>query len=105
MLQIPMARHDPVRAGQEHADRDGDDQRLGLGRRSGPPLDQIGEARNPDEESEAKADDRDDRPEDGEGETRAHPYLGTGRRGHALPRGRTVAETKDWSQFATLAWV
>src|SRR5439155_1314675 len=71
--------------------RDTDDQRLGLGRRSGPTLDQIGEARNPDEESEAKADDRDDRPEDGEGETRAHPYLGTGRRGHALPRGRTLA--------------
>src|SRR5947199_267993 len=52
---------------------------------------QIGEARNADEESEGKADDRDDRPEDGEGETRAHPYLGTGRRGHALPRGRTLA--------------
>src|SRR5438477_4174632 len=57
MLQIPVARHDPVRAGQEHADGNRDDQGLGLGRRSGPPLDQIGKARNSDEESEAQADD------------------------------------------------
>src|SRR5436309_8242487 len=105
MLQIPVARHDPVRAGQEHADGNRDDQGLGLGRRSGPPLDQIGKARNSDEESEAEADHRDDRPEHGECEPRAHPYLGTRRRGHALPSRTNLGLDKElvaihrWHRF------